>query len=167
MKKIKSIIMATVAACLLFGFSSCGGEKANPAKDFVTLEINGEIFISSYKSNTPTIVIPSKIKGKPVTTISDGAFNEMTFITSVKLPQGIKSIAKIELYDNISYVGEWILYNFLEDGELKVKGSINLGYIGLFKDSQIEIEDSLEDIRDWDIIEDYYNPECTDEELID
>ena len=56
---------------------------------------------------------------------------------------------------------------FLEDGELKVKGSINLGYIGLFKDSQIEIEDSLEDIRDWDIIEDYYNPECTDEELID
>ncbi len=94
MKKIKSIIMATVAACLLFGFSSCGGEKANPAKDFVTLEINGEIFISSYKSNTPTIVIPSKIKGKPVTTISDGAFNEMTFITSVKLPQGIKKLGK-------------------------------------------------------------------------
>ena len=55
---------------------------------------------------------------------------------------------------------------YLEDGELKVKGSINLGYIGTFEDSEIEIDDDLEDIRDWDIIEDNYNPECTDDELI-
>ena len=56
---------------------------------------------------------------------------------------------------------------YLENDEIKVKGTINLGYIGLFKDSQIELEDSLEDIRDWDIIEDYYNPECSDDELVD
>ena len=56
---------------------------------------------------------------------------------------------------------------YLEDGKIKVKGTINLGYIGSFKDSQIELEDSLEDIREWDIIEEYYNPECSDDELID
>ena len=55
---------------------------------------------------------------------------------------------------------------YLEDGKIKVKGTINLGYIGLFKDSQIEIEDSLEEIREWDIIEEYYNPECSDDELV-
>lgn len=55
---------------------------------------------------------------------------------------------------------------YVEDDEIKVKGTINLGYIGEFKDSQIEILDSPEEIREWDIIEDYYNPDCTDEELI-
>ena len=28
---------------------------------------------------------------------------------------------------------------YLEDGEIKIQGTINLGYIGLFKDAQIEI----------------------------
>ena len=55
----------------------------------------------------------------------------------------------------------------LEDGEIKIHGTINLGYIGLFKDSQIEITDSLEEIRDWDIIEDYFTDDCSDDELID
>ena len=55
---------------------------------------------------------------------------------------------------------------YLEDGKIKVKGTVNLGYIGSFKDSQIELEDSLEDIREWDIIEEYYNPNCSDDELI-
>ncbi|MCR4928777.1 MAG: hypothetical protein K5988_02140 [Lachnospiraceae bacterium] len=55
---------------------------------------------------------------------------------------------------------------YLEDGEIKIQGTVNLGYIGQFKDSQIEILDTLEEIREWDIIEEYYNPDCTDEELI-
>ena len=56
---------------------------------------------------------------------------------------------------------------YLEDGEIKVHGTVNLGYIGLFKDSQIEIEDSLEDIREWDIVEEHLDPDCSDDELID
>lgn len=55
---------------------------------------------------------------------------------------------------------------YLEDGEIKITGTINLGYIGRFKDSQIEIEDTLEEIRDWDIVEEYFDPNCSDEELI-
>ena len=45
---------------------------------------------------------------------------------------------------------------YLEDGKIKIKGTVNLGYIGSFKDTQIEIIDSLEEIREWDIIEEYY-----------
>lgn len=56
---------------------------------------------------------------------------------------------------------------YLEDDELKVSGSIDLGYIGVFRDSEIEILDSLEEVREWDIVEEKLDPDCTDEELID
>ena len=56
---------------------------------------------------------------------------------------------------------------YLEDGELKIQGTINLGYIGLFKNAQIEIEDSLEDIRKWNIVEEHLDPDCSENDLID
>ena len=56
---------------------------------------------------------------------------------------------------------------YLEDGEIKIQGSIDLGYIGLFDDSQIDIETSLEEIREWDIVEEHLDADCSDEELID
>ena len=56
---------------------------------------------------------------------------------------------------------------YLEDGEIKIQGSIDLGYIGLFDDSQIDIETSLEEIREWDIVEENLDANCTDDELID
>ena len=55
---------------------------------------------------------------------------------------------------------------YIKDGEIKIQGTINLGYIGLFKDSQIEILDSLEEIREWDIVEDNLDKNCPDEEII-
>ena len=55
---------------------------------------------------------------------------------------------------------------YLEEGELKVSGSIDLGYIGAFHDSEIEILDSLEEIREWDIVEEHLDEDCSDEELI-
>ena len=56
---------------------------------------------------------------------------------------------------------------FQQDGELKVSGSINLGYIGNFSDSKIEITNTLEDVRDWDIVDDNLDEDCTDEEIIE
>ena len=56
---------------------------------------------------------------------------------------------------------------YLEDGEIKIQGSIDLGYIGLFDDSQIDIETSLEEIREWDIVEENLDEDCSDDELID
>lgn len=50
--------------------------------------------------------------------------------------------------------------------KIKVSGSINLGYIGNFKNSQIEINDTLEDIRDWDIVTDNLDEDCSDDEII-
>ena len=54
---------------------------------------------------------------------------------------------------------------FPEEDGIKISGSINLGYIGKFTDSQIEIEDSPEEIREWDIVTENLDANCTDEEL--
>lgn len=54
----------------------------------------------------------------------------------------------------------------LEDGEINIQGTINLGYIGTFTDEEIEINDTLEEIREWDIVQDNLDEDCTDEELI-
>jgi len=54
----------------------------------------------------------------------------------------------------------------LEDGEIKISGKMNLGYIGTYTDDEIEINDTLEEIREWDIVQDNLDEDCTDEELI-
>ena len=54
----------------------------------------------------------------------------------------------------------------LEDERIKVSGKMNLGYIGTFTDDEIEINDTLEEIREWDIVQDNLDEDCTDEELI-
>ena len=55
----------------------------------------------------------------------------------------------------------------LEDGEVKVKGALNLGYIGIFEDEQIELDDTIEEIREWDIVTENLDEDCTDEEIIE
>ncbi len=54
-----------------------------------------------------------------------------------------------------------------ENGEINVSGSIDLGYIGLFKDSMIEIDDTPKEIREWDIVADSLGQDCSDDELMD
>ena len=55
----------------------------------------------------------------------------------------------------------------IENNELKVTGEINLGYIGVYKDSKIEFVDSLEEIREWEIVSDNLDvEEFTNEEIV-
>ena len=54
----------------------------------------------------------------------------------------------------------------LEDGGIKISGKMNLGYIGTYTDDEIEINDTLEEIREWEIVQEHLDEDCTDEELI-
>ena len=54
----------------------------------------------------------------------------------------------------------------LEEGEIKISGKMNLGYIGTYTDDEIEINDTLEEIREWEIVQEHLDEDCTDEELI-
>lgn len=55
----------------------------------------------------------------------------------------------------------------LEDGEIVVSGSLDLGYIGIFEGEQIELDDTLEEIREWDIVTENLDEDCTDEEIVE
>ena len=55
---------------------------------------------------------------------------------------------------------------YKEDGRLKATGSVDLGYIGRFKDPQILITAGLDEIRQWNIVKDSLDRDCTDDELI-
>ena len=56
---------------------------------------------------------------------------------------------------------------YVEDGKFKVKGTFDLGYIGLYKDDMISVDCDCSDIRDeWDgIYEMSQNGELTDEDI--
>ena len=53
-----------------------------------------------------------------------------------------------------------------ENGEFKVEGTFDFGYMGLYKDGQIGISDSCEEVREWELLEDKLDTgSCTDEDL--
>ena len=56
---------------------------------------------------------------------------------------------------------------YVEDGQFKVKGTFDFGYIGLYKDDQISIDADCSDIRDeWDsVYEMTEKGDVTDEEI--
>ena len=78
-------------------------------------------------------------------------------ITSIKTVSG-KKTSKKKANSKISLT--------VEDGEIKISGSLNLGYIGTYADSQIELNDTLDEIIEWDIVQDNLDEDCSDEELI-
>ena len=59
---------------------------------FEYTEANGNIIITGLKdNNTPDVVIPSEIDGKPVVAIGESAFYESS-ITSIEIPASVKTI---------------------------------------------------------------------------
>ena len=48
----------------------------------------------------------------------------------------------------------------VEDGEYVIKGSVDFGYIGTYKDAQIQMGDEV-----WELVEDTIGEDCSDEEL--
>lgn len=54
----------------------------------------------------------------------------------------------------------------IEDGCLGIKGTFDFGYIGTFKDSQIEIVGDIEEIRSWDIVTSSLDTSaCSDDDI--
>lgn len=53
------------------------------------------------------------------------------------------------------------------DGNPVVSGEFNFGYMGIYKDEQIEIYGDISEIREWDIVEKHFDSDFTDEQLAD
>ena len=57
---------------------------------------------------------------------------------------------------------------FADGGFFKVEGEFDLGYIGNYKDEQIEIQEDSDEIRSWEFVSEALDTEtCTDDEIAD
>ena len=70
-----------------------------PPKDYSYTKLVDGIEITSYKGDGGEVTIPSKIKGKPVTSIGRQAFRDCQHLRSVTIPQGVKSINDQAFYN--------------------------------------------------------------------
>ena len=64
----------------------------NPASDFEIIELVDSIIIKQYIGTSPNVVIPAKIKNKPVTQLGLMCFDGISKIKSVVLPEGLEVI---------------------------------------------------------------------------
>ena len=65
----------------------------------LTYEVSGNtITITGCNKSAADVVIPSKIKGRTVTSIGRGAFSDCTSLTSVKIPDSVTSIGDVAFY---------------------------------------------------------------------
>lgn len=87
--------------------SNTANTEPNSEDDF-DWEVNDdftEITITKYKGKRKDVVIPSTIQDVPVMKIGSGAFLENETITSVVIPEGVKSIGRNYITDLEYYAG--------------------------------------------------------------
>lgn len=53
------------------------------------------------------------------------------------------------------------------DNNAAVSGSFNFGYMGIYKNEQIEIYGDIDEIRKWEIVAEHFDSDFTDEQLAD
>ena len=103
---------------------------------FEYTEANGNIIITGLKdNNTPDVVIPSEIDGKPVVAIGKSAFYESS-ITSIEIPASVKTIGN-RAFQNCSFL---TFVTFAEGSKLT---SIEVYAFQLTKISSISIPASV------------------------
>ena len=153
MKKHKSIAAVCSALLLLSSAAVCNNEIT--AENVFAAEIlefhidmNDEYTVTGCDKSAEIVEIPSSVNGKPVSTISAGAFEECTLLKSVTIPESIKTIGE-KAFENCTNLKSVILPNGLKRIEFS-----------MFEDcaqlSSVSIPDTVEYIGECA----FYN--CTD-----
>lgn len=93
--KCKKLLSVALALCMVFGSAAFLPEStfieysgirvsAETSDSFWYIELDdGTVQITGYKGNDSTLIIPSTINGKRVSSIGNGAFSECTDLSSV------------------------------------------------------------------------------------
>ena len=113
MKRIISLFLALV---LLIGMLPAGASAATLDNGLAYKVYENHVTITDYTGDAATVVIPARIEGKPVTTISYGAFDDCTNLISVSIPDGVTEIkstvfenctnlTSVEIPDSVTAIG--------------------------------------------------------------
>ncbi|MDR0320076.1 MAG: leucine-rich repeat domain-containing protein [Treponema sp.] len=150
MKTNKFKLFGIIALVAIIGvtFAAC----ANPASDFEVNVINGgkSVVISHYSGDKWKVVIPSKIRNLPVTSIGGGAFQWKSLI-KVTIPNSVTTIEYMAFSDNqltsvtipnsVTTIGD---YAFAENQLISVTIGANVdvawyAFSGVVRDSRVSI----------------------------
>ena len=99
------------------------------------IQADGTAEIVSYTSNAKSVKLPSKLEGKKVTKIGNGAFKDNTTIVKVKLPTTIKEIGDdafasctdlttINIPGKVTKIGSRAFYNCSSLSNMTVPSSV-------------------------------------------
>ncbi len=91
MKKSLKLFLLFLILGLSFILTACKKEYIK----YTLLEDGSGYYVTGYVGDNEKIVIPSKYKKLPVTGISDYAFTDCDFFTSIEIPNSVKYIGRV------------------------------------------------------------------------
>ena len=96
-KKILSILITILAVCtLMFTATACSPfDEDIEGTEGVLYELSDDgsyAQVIGYEGSSTRVIISNKYQEKPVTLISEYAFSNCNFLTSVVIPNSVKSI---------------------------------------------------------------------------
>lgn len=154
------LLRSGVAFLLLTALASSA--KAD-VPSFTYTTANGEVTITGYAGNQATLVIPGTLDGFPVVRIGEDAFQNLTFLTNVTIPDSVTSMGNfvfsgcsglqsVTLSNNVNNIGESTFYNCTGLTNLTIPNSVtSIGSYAFFYCNgltSLNIPDSVTNIDD-------------------
>jgi len=92
MKKLTALLLSAILLLAAFAPVMTAGAAVSGIYTYTLINDKKEVRIDKAPGAAGALIIPAKIADKPVTQIASGAFSGNNKITSVKIPEGVKSI---------------------------------------------------------------------------
>lgn len=144
LKKVTIIILSFVLCITNVGLTFAEDEDKNITEEGLTYTIeNEEVTITGYEAYKGTLIIPSHIKGYPVTAIGDEAFysRKSTSIYDLTIPDTVKTIGKYAFYNQSNFTYVKMSSNVESIGEAAFSGCSRL--------DNIQLPETLKEIPDF------------------
>lgn len=149
---IKRWINLLMIALLVAGVLCGCGQQESPVEDFEYEFDDGDAIIIAYIGTDRDIVIPSKIKDRPVTIIGESAFEDYD-LESVVLPDSVIMIGesafkdcvcleKVILSDSLEYIDGWAFDGCESLAQIDLPDSLK--YLGGYAFGSCDSLDQLE-----------------------
>ncbi len=135
-KKLLCLLLAVVMLCSVFGGALTAFAANSGPYSYELINDGKEVKITSYNENKAIVSIPSRIAGKPVTTIGSYAFSGISRLANLYLPLTVKVIEDHAFYESNRLMFMTIPSNVDVIGDYAFAGCGRLEWITIFNGVQ-------------------------------